>query len=484
MKLSRELRGVTCNSREVEPGFAFVAIQGLKRDGHEFIEDALSRGASFIITEKPVKVETHVPIHQVKDGRVALAQVAAALNGHPSQSLQCIGVTGTNGKTTTTFLLHHLLNQNGIGCGLIGTVDIDTGLHQRKARLTTPDAVELQRYLREMVDAGLKAVSMEVSSHGIELKRTYGVDFDLAIFTNISDDHFDFHKSFEGYLKIKKSLFEQLPPNAIALINKDDQHGNYIAEGLQAQVVTYGVERPATITAEAIRKDNIKTYYDLVVHEQIESKYARLQPMRLPIEIKMPGKHNIYNTLAACGGGLLMGLSPNEVQNIGNFFGVWRRLNVIHNKEFIVIDDCAHNPGSYTAVFETVRDLRFNNLYIINAIRGNRGVQINQDNARVIAQWVKKLPHVRLMITNCTDLARQDDAVTPDEEHVFLQTLRDHGVAFEHRQELKSYFDNVLEEVRPGDLVLLLGAHAMDEAGELMGKYLYLRSMNSCTESL
>lgn len=468
MKLSRELRGVTCNSREVEPGFAFVAIQGLKRDGHEFIEDALSRGASFIITEKPIKLDTNVPVHQVKDGRIALAQLASALNGHPSQSLKCIGVTGTNGKTTTTFLLHHLFNQNGIGCGLIGTVDIDTGLHRRKARLTTPDSVELQRYLREMVDAGLKAVSMEVSSHGIELKRTYGVDFDLAIFTNISDDHFDFHKNFEGYLKIKKSLFEQLDADSIALINIDDPYGDYIAKGLNAKVITYGIDRHSMITAEQIRKDNIKTFYDLVIHEQLESKYTRLKPMRIPIEIRMPGKHNIYNTLAACGAGLMMGLAPDQVQNIANFVGVWRRFHILHDNDFMIIDDCAHNPGSYSAVFETVRDLQFNNLYIINAIRGNRGAQINQDNARTIAHWVKKLPNAHLMITNCTDLAKQDDLVSPEEEQIFLQTLRDQGVEFEHRQELQSYFCSVLKQVQSGDLILLLGAHAMDEAGELM----------------
>lgn len=468
MKLFRDLRGVTCDSRQVEPGYAFVAIQGLKHDGHDFVEEALARGASFIITERPIHLDTNVPVQQVEDGRIALAELAAAINGYPSRNLKTIGVTGTNGKTTTTFLIHHLFNQNGVGCGLVGTVDIDTGLQRLKAHLTTPDAVNLQRYLREMVDSGLKAVSMEVSSHGIELKRAHGIEFDLGLFTNVTDDHFDFHKSFDGYLRIKKSFFEELAPDGIALINGDDTYADFIMEGLRAKIVTYGIDKDVMIAAENIRTEHIKTFYDLVVRTPIETKFVRLKPMRIPIEIKMPGKHNIYNTLGACASVLLMGFSPQQVQNVSNFTGVWRRFHVIHNADFTIIDDCAHNPGSYTAVFETVRDLKYNQLYIINAIRGNRGVQINENNAQVIGQWVKKLPNTHLMITNCADLVREDDLVSSEEERVFLQTLREYGVEFEHNNEVQGYFSKVMEIVQPGDLILLLGAHAMDRAGELI----------------
>ncbi|AZR74672.1 hypothetical protein BBF96_15605 [Anoxybacter fermentans] len=473
MKLFRDIRGVTCDSRKVKPGFAFVAIQGLKRDGHEYIEDALARGASVIITEKPIDLSVDVPVQQVPDGRIALAELAAYIYDYPSRFLLTIGVTGTNGKTTSTFLLHHLFNKNGIGCGLIGTVDIDTGLKTRKAQLTTPDAVELQKYLREMVDANLKAVSMEVSSHGIELKRTYGIDFDLTIFTNVTRDHFDFHKNFEHYVRIKKSLFEQLKDNAIALINGDDPHANFISKDIKAQVVTYGFKKKNMISAENIRQKNLKTYYDLVVRNSIQTRYAKIEPMRIPIEIKLPGKHNVYNTLGACGAGLLLGLTPKQVQNISTFTGVWRRFQIIYDGDFTVIDDCAHNPGSYTAVFETVQNLTYKKLYIINAIRGNRGVKINQDNARIIAGWVKKLPNVKLMITNCAELVKEDDLVHPEEEEIFLKTLKEQGIKFEHNPELLPYFKKVLKMVESGDIILLLGAHAMDEAGKLILEEIY-----------
>lgn len=468
MKIARDIRGVTCNSREVEPGYAFVAIKGTRNDGHDYIEEALARGASFIIVEKPVKPETNVPVMLVKDGRIALAELAAAVFGHPSRYLRTIGVTGTNGKTTTTFIIHHLFNQNSVGCGLLGTVDIDTGKQKLKAHLTTPDAVHLQQYLREMVDAGLKAAAMEISSHGIEQKRAYGVDFDLTVFTNISHDHFDFHGSFENYLHTKKSLFEQMGSEQIALLNADDEACGYIANGLQAQVIHYGVEKDAVIRAENIRRDNIKTYYDLVVTSPLDSKYARIKPMRLPIMIKLPGKHNIYNTLAACGASLLMGLSGEQVQNIAHFDGVWRRFHILRSDDFLVIDDCAHNPGSYNAVFETVRDLSFKRLFIINAIRGNRGLEVNRDNSKTIAQWVKQFEWVRLWITNCADLVSENDLVSQAEEDVFLQTLQAEGVDFTHSSEVKPLFRKVLNEVQSGDLILLLGAHAMDKAGELI----------------
>ncbi len=470
MTLLNNILGVTCDSREVKPGYAFVAIQGLKKDGHDFIQDALRRGASFIITEKPVTLNTKIPIQQVQDGRIALAEIAAAISGHPSKSLRTIGVTGTNGKTTSTFLIHHLFNTNQVGCGLIGTVDIDTGLEKHKALLTTPDAVQLQNYLKEMVKAGLQVVSMEVSSHGIELKRTYGINFDLAIFTNITRDHFDFHNDFENYVRIKKVFFEQLSERGIALINGDDSHASFITKNLAAQVITYGIEKDTTISAENITHENLTTYYDLVIHQPIQTRFVRIQPIRVPIKIKLAGRHNIYNTLAACSAGLLLGLKAEQIQKISEFSGIWRRFQIIYDNEYTIIDDCAHNPGSYSAVFQALEHLTYKNLYIINAIRGNRGVQINQDNARTIASWVKQLSNVKLLVTNCADLVKNDDIVAPKEEEIFLNTLQAQGLKYEHHSTLQSCFDIILQTVQSDDLVLLLGAHAMDQAGELILK--------------
>lgn len=468
MKLAKNINGVTCDSREVKPGYAFVAIQGLKQDGHDYIQDALDRGASYIITEKPVNLPDDVPVEQVPDGRIALAQLAALIYDNPSDKLITIGVTGTNGKTTSTFLLHHLFNHNGVDCGLIGTVDIDTGLNKRKAHLTTPDAVKLQKYLNEMVEANYKAVSMEVSSHGIKLKRTHGIDFDLSIFTNITRDHFDFHKNFKHYVKIKKSLFDQLDEHATALINGDDEYADYIGDNIKAQVITFGLDNENIVTAENIRHKDLKTFYDLVIHREIKTEYAHLKPMSIPIEITLPGRHNIYNTLGACTAGLLLGLSPEQVQNISVFTGIWRRFQIIYDSDFIVIDDCAHNPGSYNAVFEAVQNLNYNNLYIVNAIRGNRGTKINQDNAEVFANWVQKLENAHLMVTNCSELVKEDDIVYPEEEKIFLDTLREQGANFEHQNKLAPFYDQILEKVQPGDIILLLGAHAMDEAGDLI----------------
>ena len=471
MKLSNKITGVTCDSREIKPGYAFVAIQGLQRDGHDFIEDAIERGASHVIIEKPVKIKTNIPIKIVDDSRVALAELAASLFGNPSQHLTTIGVTGTNGKTTSTFLVHQLFKINKIDCGLIGTVDIDTGINQRKALLTTPDAVELQGYLKEMVDANIKVSTMEVSSHGIKLKRIHGIEFDLAIFTNVSKDHFDFHQNFEHYLKIKKSFFEQLSHGSIALINGDDPHSEFISSGIKAKVLTYGIHNDNLFTADNIRKDNITTNYDLIIHKPIETRFTKIEPSKIPIEIKLPGMHNIYNTLGACATGLLLGLKPEQIQKISDFRGIWRRFQVIYNRDFTIIDDCAHNPGSYSAVFETVSTLSYKNLYIINAIRGNRGVQINRDNACTIADKIKDLPNANLIITNCSELVKPDDLVSEKEEKTFLNVFNEHKIKYTHNKNLHPCIDKVLSNVKPNDLILLLGAHAMDKAGDIILSY-------------
>ncbi|MCK4260644.1 MAG: UDP-N-acetylmuramoyl-L-alanyl-D-glutamate--2,6-diaminopimelate ligase [Halanaerobiales bacterium] len=470
MEIFNNFLGVTCDSRDVKPGFAFVAIQGLKKDGHEFIEDALKRGASLIITEKPINIKSTVPFIQVTDGRIALAELAASLYGEPSNKITTIGITGTNGKTTTSSLLYHLLNQNKIGCGLIGTVDIDTGLQKKKAKLTTPNAVELEKYLREMVDANLKAVSMEVSSHGIKLKRTHGIDFDLAILTNLTRDHFDFHQNFETYIRTKKTLFKQLKKKAIALINGDDPHAEFISKDIDAQVITYGIQDKNMIYIDNIKKDNLKTKFELVIKKPIKGLKNLVQPTQTLIEIKLPGTHNLYNTLCACGAGLLLGLSNNEIQKISTFKEVWRRFQILYDKDFTIIDDCAHNPGSYSAVFETIKNLSYKNLFIINAIRGNRGIQINRDNAKTIATWINCLRNVRLMITNCSELVKKDDLVHPEEEEAFLHILNESKIKYEHNPKIQPFFTKVKQIVKSGDLILLLGAHAMDKTGELILK--------------
>ena len=247
--LSTPITGVTNDSRQVEPGFLFVSIQGFKKDGHSFILDALRRGAAAIVTEKPLSNSLPVPTIQVTNGRRALARMSTTFYGYPAQKLKVIGVTGTNGKTTTTYLIENILSHAGYKTGLIGTIAYKINGRVYPAGRTTPESVQLQSLLREMVDNGVQHVVIEVSSHALALERVTGCEFDVAVFTNITQDHFDFHGTFENYLETKTKLFSCLgqggKTHPFAVINVDDPSSEYILKHVPraATVITYGLEQ-------------------------------------------------------------------------------------------------------------------------------------------------------------------------------------------------------------------------------------------------
>lgn len=463
----RQYTGVTCNSKKVKPGFAFVAIRGFKHDGNQYIEEACNRGARVIFTETPPAEDLPIPVIKVRNARKKLAELLCSHYNHPSRQMLVCGITGTNGKTTTTNLLYHLYREQGGRCGLIGTIGTMVGEEIIPPGLTTPDAEQLQKYLAEMVRQGNELAVMEVSSHGIKLDRIWGIDFDLAVITNISRDHFDLHSSFAEYLETKKSFLMNLKNQAIVFINVDDHKLSAFRPEITSRTVSYAINNQDEADAWIgnIRYSPSGTSFRVVVKNRLPGIKEDVEPVTFSCQLGTPGIHNLYNALPSILSALSLGISiPDIKKGLASFPGVWRRLQVIHRGEFTAIDDCAHNPGSYSAVFAALNSFKYRRLIVVNAIRGNRGVKINVENARVIAGKLKKEPNRSLLITSCTDVAREDDRVSSKEKKAFLQVLKEYGIPFTFYQQLDPALEQAIEEAEENDLILLLGAHAMDDA--------------------
>ena len=466
-----EFSGITCDSRKVKPGYAFVAIKGLQEDGHNYIKEAINNGARVIFSEKNYPNYNKPTIIQVPDSREALARLAAEFYNYPAQKLKLIGVTGTNGKTTTTHLIYNLFNYQQKQAGLIGTVKIDDGQNIQKGDLTTPAPELLQKILKKMVDNNLEFVCMEISSHGIKLKRIIGVPFQIKVGTNISSDHFNFHGDLNDYINVKKSFLQEAE-DALVLINKDDLHLQSLGR-IASNQLYYGIKTSCPLTAKNINRSNNFTNFTFQNKGNIYINNRHLPACEFKISTRMYGYHNIYNCLIAITTALYYEI---PIATIKNFFrtysGVWRRMQIIYNRDFIIVDDCAHNPASYKAVFNSLKHLSYNKVIIVNAPRGNRGTEINKANAHTLVNCLQKTANHRLLICNCRDTTKQLNQVSLQEEQVFLECLQKNNIDFQHYIELKPALKKALNLVEKNDLIMLLGPKSMDKAGKMIKKYL------------
>ena len=464
----QKIKGISCDSRKIKDGYVFVAIQGINDDGNNYIEEAIKNGAALVISDRHLKIDNkkNVPILIVDDARRYLAKLSADFYDNPSNKLKIIGVTGTNGKTTTSNLIYKLLNFKSKKSGIIGTVDVDLGEKMKKGKLTTPAPEELQKYFHEMNKNNLQYCSMEVSSHGIKFKRIEGTKFSLKIATNISFDHLDLHKNEKNYIQVKKSFLSE-ESNIPVLINKENKT-LYSLNKIAKNQINYSINKNTVVKAEDIKYMNKKTSFEYSLKKTISGPENKIHAVNFNITTHLVGRHNIYNSLAAITTALYYGLTPNTIKEFfKNYKGLWRRLEIVYNKDFTIIDDCAHNPGSYKAVFSTIKNMKYKNLYIINAIRGNRGIEINRENANAIATELKNIKNAHLIITECKDTAKKDDIVKTDEKNIFLNTLDKYNQQYFYYEKVIEAIVHTLEKVEKDDNILLLGAHAMDNAAKL-----------------
>jgi UDP-N-acetylmuramoyl-L-alanyl-D-glutamate--2,6-diaminopimelate ligase len=340
--------GIVYDSRRAAPGTVFVAMPGQQADGARFAPQAVSRGAALVVAETPPPGELAAPWVQVTDSRLALALLADKYFGHPSGELTVVGITGTNGKTTTAYLLRSVFEAAGLRCGLLGTVTYSVGDEEREAIRTTPEAPDVQSLLREMADRSCRAAVMEVSSHALALRRVDGTRLAAGVFTNLTRDHLDFHRDMEEYAAAKRRLFGLLPDGAPAVVNVDDPRGAEFVEAA-GQPITYGLRRAADVSAD-----------QLALTLQGLRFEARTPAGVIQVASPLVGRPNVYNILATIATGVALGIPAAAIESgVANLAGVPGRFELASapSDDVTVVVDYAHTDDALKNLLETVRGL-------------------------------------------------------------------------------------------------------------------------------
>ncbi|HPN39780.1 MAG TPA: UDP-N-acetylmuramoyl-L-alanyl-D-glutamate--2,6-diaminopimelate ligase, partial [Melioribacteraceae bacterium] len=363
-----EIDNISINSNNVKKGTIFFAIKGYKTDGHNFIIDAINNGASAVVLQDNNFAPEQLFIHSgcvkilVENSRKALSDISAALYNYPTKNLKLIGITGTKGKTTTTNFIKSVFGNSK--CGLIGTIKIELGNKQIESKLTTPEANDLNKYFSEMLSEGCNAAVMEVSSHSLELHRVDNLDFDIAIFTNLAHDHLDFHGTIENYLLAKKKLFDNLKPEAIAIVNADDKASKKLVKNCKAKIFTYGFNKNADFRIVDVTYSLNGTIFN-VMYNNCSYK----------LETTLIGVFNAYNACSAFAAGVLSGIEIKKViKLIKQTKQVPGRFEVISKGNKKAVVDYSHTPESLEHTLKAIKEINKNNypIYTVFGCGGDR----------------------------------------------------------------------------------------------------------------
>lgn len=443
-----EVTGLQYDSRKVTRGNCFFALRGSGFDGHAFLQDAVARGAAVVVLQDDNALPDSLCMHLgvvkivVGDTRKALALMSSAFYGHPSRKLTMIGVTGTNGKTTTTHLIRSMLEATGQKTGLIGTIAYHIGDTVIPASHTTPESLELNQLLANMADEGCTSVSMEVSSHALDQSRVHGIAFDAAVFTNLTQDHLDYHKTMEAYFQAKQSLFASLDPESYTITNRDDDWGRQIFASAPGKTLSYGFDAEADVRVVGV---------DL----SIEGTHVRIEYRGRTAELQsaLVGRFNVYNMLASYATGLALNLDPDTIRGgIERMTAVRGRFEKIPSPAgWTAIVDYAHTPDALEKCLRTIREvLPGSNRGSIVAVFGAGG---DRDAA--------KRPLMGAIAAELADrcIVTSDNPRTEDPEKIIADILagvktRDRVVIEPDRRKAILY---ALEKARPGDVILIAG---------------------------
>ncbi|MBI4343505.1 MAG: UDP-N-acetylmuramoyl-L-alanyl-D-glutamate--2,6-diaminopimelate ligase [Candidatus Omnitrophica bacterium] len=439
--------GIARHSKQVRPGDVFVAIAGASADGHAFIAEAVARGAAAVVSQRfpqpgrgGAPPSRSCPCIVVPDTRAALAVMAARFYGHPSRKLRLIGVTGTTGKTTTTYLLRSILRSTGVSVGMLGTVVYQIGGREIPSTNTTPGPLELQRYFAQMVGEGLPWCVMEASSHALDQGRLSGVEFDAAIFTNLGSDHLDYHKTPEAYAAAKRRIFEHLKPDGCAVLNSDDPHGRVLAQTLPSrECVTYGMEQPAKVFARNI----VCTWHGIEL--VLESPWGTM-----PIATPLLGRHNVWNLAAAAAALLRLGvplaLIRRGLADVEQVPGRLERVPCEGGPAILV--DYAHTADALRQALLALRELTRGRLIVVFGCGGDR----DRTKRPVMGKMASLLADAVVLTS---DNPRSEDP------HVILQQIKagfapgfsQHQVVPDREQAIAA----ALAMARPEDTVVVAG---------------------------
>jgi UDP-N-acetylmuramoyl-L-alanyl-D-glutamate--2,6-diaminopimelate ligase len=430
-----QVAGLAYDNRAVVPGTLFFCVPGFTRDGHDFAPDAVARGAAALVVQRPLGLG--VPEVRVDDVRAAMARAAAAFYGDPTAQLPVVGITGTSGKTTTTHLVRHLLESAGRPCGLLGGVTAVVGGELREAVRTTPEAIDVQRTFREMLDAGDRACAMEVSSHALELRRADGIHFAAAAFTNLSQDHLDFHPDMESYFAAKLRLFEEFDVGR-PIVVIDDDWGRRLAE-LLADPVTVSLEQPA----------------DWVALSHCSGLGGNSFTVRSPageaeVELSLRGRFNAANALVAMAAGDALGLSlEGMAQALRTVVPVPGRVQAVEEGQgFAVLVDYAHKPGALEKVLAAARELASGRVIAVFGAGGDRDRAKRPLMGEVAARLADSV-----IVTSDNPRSEPPEAIIDE----ILAGVPAEAFHVKRRLDRRAAIEQAIAEAEPGDVVVIAG---------------------------
>jgi UDP-N-acetylmuramoyl-L-alanyl-D-glutamate--2,6-diaminopimelate ligase len=424
-----EISGLAYSSQSVTPGTLFFCVPGFRADGHDFAPQAVERGAAALVCQRPLGLG--VPELLVDDVRAAMGPAAARFYGDPTSELDVVGITGTNGKTTTAFLVRHLLEADGRRCGLLGTVKRVVGGVEEDVERTTPEAIDLQSTFRRMVDAGDRACAMEVSSHALELGRATGIRFACRVFTNLTQDHLDFHENMEAYFLAKRRLFEEPGPS---VVNMNDEYGRRIAAELDC--VTFGIETEADYRALDVEFDLMGSRF------RCETPDGPLE-----LEFPLPGLFNVQNALGAVAAARLLGVGAERIAAALPRFGhvPGRFEPVDEGQDFGVLVDYAHTPDSLENVLRAAREVARGRVHVVFGAGGNR----DRGKRPLMGEAARRLAD-RVLVTS-------DNPRNEPPEAIVDEIMEGAGDGAERETDRARAIGLAIEGAESGDVVVIAG---------------------------
>jgi UDP-N-acetylmuramoyl-L-alanyl-D-glutamate--2,6-diaminopimelate ligase len=424
-----EISGLAYSSQSVTPGTLFFCVPGFRADGHDFARQAVERGAAALVCQRPLGLG--VPEVLVDDVRAAMGPAAARFYRHPTSELDVVGITGTNGKTTTAFLVRHLLEADGRRCGLLGTVKRVVGGVEEDVERTTPEAIDLQSTFRRMLGAGDRACAMEVSSHALELGRAAGIRFACRVFTNLTQDHLDFHENMEAYFLAKRRLFEEPGPS---VVNMDDEYGRRIAAELDC--VTFGIETEADYRALDVEFDLMGSRFRCETPDG---------PLKL--ESRLPGLFNVQNALGAVAAARLLGVGADTIATALPRFGrvPGRFEPVDEGQDFGVLVDYAHTPDSLENVLRAAREVARGRVHVVFGAGGDR----DRGKRPLMGEAARRLAD-RVLVTS-------DNPRNEPPEAIVDEIMKGAGDGAERETDRARAIGLAIEGAKPGDVVVIAG---------------------------
>lgn len=442
-----QVRGISYDSRDVQSDYLLCCIKGLKRNGHNYVEEAYRRGARSFIVERSIEKKEDTTVVTVPDAREALALVSRRFYDDPSKKLKIVGITGTDGKTTTSWLVRNIIRKKKQKVGLIGSVGYYIGNRRIEGERTTPESSDIFSMLKEMSKRGIKYGVMEVTSHGIALKRTFGIDYRVAVFTNISRNHLDFHKSSDNYISTKVHFFDNLNKDAISVINVDDSVGAQIAHRVRGRVITYGLKKVCDVSAYYRFNGYKGTLLNIVYRGRDFVTY-----------FPFPGLYNVYNALASFSVGVALNFTPQLICSaLKKRFLIPGRFEIIQTEPFTVVVDYAHTPDALRAVLTAARELAEGRVISVFGCGGER----DKGKRPIMGSVASELSDI-VVVTSDNPRGEQPELI--------IERIKN-GIKYQNYKVIPDRREAIrfaISEAKPKDFVVVAGRGA--EKYQIVGK--------------